>query len=50
MDIVSKKRFVNEMGIEVKLASYLLQNQDFVELEKQEDGSFNITIKKISLK
>lgn len=49
-EIISKKRFVNEKGIEVKLDSALLNDSEFVEIKKLEDDSYSITIKKVFLK
>lgn len=49
-EIIAKKRFVNEKGIEVKINSNLLQDEDFIELVKLEDGSYNIIVKKVFIK
>lgn len=49
-EIISKKRFVNEKGIEVKVDSAVLNDSEFIELKKLEDDSYSITIKKVFLK
>lgn len=50
MEILSMKKFKNSLGIEVKVASHLLHDTDFVELIEQSDGSYHIVIKEVFLK
>lgn len=50
MEILSSKKFKNELGIEVKVATHLLNDNDYVELVEQNDGSYNIIIKQVILK
>lgn len=48
--IISNKKFKNDLGIEVKLASHLLQDPSAVVLKKNDDDSYEITIKNVFLK